>query len=94
MSESEVYEILKIHEIPNMPETLKSGDVFAEDGSVHCTRTDEFVRELRACAPTWIRQHFQHRVVQRLALPLHMVRSSRELVQAIFNVLVGTCVSL
>lgn len=95
-SEAKIYEDLyglNLDRLKSLlPTVLVSGDVRLSDKkSLQCTRTQEFADpKYQWFRPTaWLREHIRHRVVQELALPLHMVRNSKELLQAIRNALEG-----
>ncbi|KAI0809056.1 hypothetical protein BC629DRAFT_1732418 [Irpex lacteus] len=73
-----------------LPTVLVSGDVrLSNKKSLQRTQTQKFADpKYQWFRPTaWLREHIRHRVVQELALPLHMVRNSKELLQAICNAL-------
>ncbi|KAI0693651.1 hypothetical protein BC835DRAFT_1352886 [Cytidiella melzeri] len=88
MSEAAVYAVLQKKFVPFLPSVLVSGDVCLSTGHVQCTLTQDYAEGYAWSRPTaWLRRHVRHRVVQHLALPLRMVRNSKELVRAIRNVL-------
>ncbi|KAI0693661.1 hypothetical protein BC835DRAFT_1352953 [Cytidiella melzeri] len=88
MSEAAVYAVLQKNFVPFLPSVLVSGDVCLSTGHVQCTLTQDYAEGYAWSRPTaWLRRHVRHRVVQHLALPLRMVRNSKELVRAIRNVL-------
>ncbi|KAI0693649.1 hypothetical protein BC835DRAFT_1352879 [Cytidiella melzeri] len=88
MSEAAVYAVLEKNFVPFLPSVLVSGDVCLSTGHVQCTLTQDYAEGYAWSRPTaWLRRHVRHRVVQHLALPLRMVRNSKELVRAIRNVL-------
>ena len=92
LSEADVYRILRGHkEIRSfLPVVLASGDVFIKDSQPQCTKTQDYVEGSQwGHQTTWIRKHIRHRVVQKLALPLRMVQTDKELLEAIRNVLIG-----
>ena len=93
LSEAEVYRILRQYKeiLPFLPIILASGDALLSDGQPQCTKTQDHVGGFQwVHQTTWIRKHIRHRVIQRLALPLRMVRTDKELLEAIRNVLIGT----
>ena len=91
LSEAEVYDILTELNAPHLPVTQKSGDVKDSNGEVQSTLTDEWATRKTPWSrrTVWIRRHLHHRLVQELALPLHMVETSLQLAKAILNVLIG-----
>ncbi len=89
LSEREAYEQLKGHGVPHLPTVIAAADVMDLTGNYQRTLTQDFAGH------SWCRPHdslrllVHHRVVQELALPLSMVRNSKQLVKAIRNALVG-----
>ncbi len=89
LSESEAYERLEGHGVPHLPTVIAAADVMDPTGIYQRTLTQDFA------AHAWCRPHdslrllVHHRVIQELALPLSMVRNSKQLVKAIRDALVG-----
>lgn len=90
-SETDIYNTLKEKEVPHLPTVIASGDVVDSDGSVQRTVTHQYAGDMHDWYhPTaWICEHFHHRVVQEIALPLAMVQESKQLIRAIRNTLIG-----
>lgn len=98
LPEPEAYKILKKLGVPHLPVVYKAEDVTYKKGGLQMTRQDEFLMfgyERNRIPSVQRLSHFVHfRIVQKLAMPLHLVRSSRQLVQAVRNVLVDGFVKL
>lgn len=90
ISEAEIYEHLAQHaELRKyLPIIISCGDVAGTDGTLQ-TKTQDIKDCPWVPRPEWLRRHVLHRIVQELAIPLNMVRSSKELLIAIRNVLIG-----
>ncbi|KAI0089876.1 hypothetical protein BDY19DRAFT_992828 [Irpex rosettiformis] len=90
LSEAEVYAILRENKelLPLLPVVLACGDALLSDGQVQCTKTQDCVEGTQWVHHTaWLRKLIRHRVIQELAFPLHMVRNSKQLLEAIRNIL-------
>ncbi|KAI0341720.1 hypothetical protein BDW22DRAFT_1358563 [Trametopsis cervina] len=89
LSEAQAYERLKDHVFQFLPYVVISGDVSFPGGKRQCTKTQLYTaRAYEWSRPgAWPRNHIHHRIVQQLALPLHLVRNSRQLTRAIRNTL-------
>ncbi|KAI0338490.1 hypothetical protein BDW22DRAFT_1459714, partial [Trametopsis cervina] len=63
-------------------------DVLNSSGKKQATATQDSLDKTDAVRPiAWLRRHYHHRIVQKLAYPLYMMRSSKELVQAIRDII-------
>ncbi len=89
LSESEAYEHLKGHDVPHLPTIIAAADVMDLTGNPQRTVTQDFADHSWCLPHDSFRLLVHHRVMQELALPLSMVRNSKQLVQAIRNALVG-----
>ncbi|KAI0089849.1 hypothetical protein BDY19DRAFT_88432, partial [Irpex rosettiformis] len=90
LSEAEVYAILRQNKelLPLLPVVLACGDALLSDGQVQCTKTQDCVEGTQWAHHTaWLRRLIRHRVVQKLAFPLHTVQNSKQLLEAICNIL-------
>ncbi|TCD68321.1 hypothetical protein EIP91_011180 [Steccherinum ochraceum] len=87
--EAEVYRALEDVEVPHLPRIRMAGDV---RGGHQVTSTNRWQRleGIWDCGP--IRGYRHHRIVQDLAYPLSAVRSSRQLAQALRNVVI--CIAI
>ena len=89
LSEEQVYaNLIDTLELPHMPEVIMSGDVRPRVGKMQSTLTQDYVGKKYSwpLPTTWIRRHVHSRIVQKLALPIILVRRSKQLTQAIRNV--------
>ncbi|PSR76425.1 hypothetical protein PHLCEN_2v8460 [Hermanssonia centrifuga] len=89
LSEKEAYEILGEHKIPYVPTVLIAEDVLSSTGEPQQTVTQDYSEIPFGSRCAHLRPHIHHRIVQELALPLVMMRRSKQLVQAIRNTLVA-----
>ncbi|KAI0337289.1 hypothetical protein BDW22DRAFT_1383880 [Trametopsis cervina] len=88
LSEADVYDLLEKIKIRARPHVYIAGDVLNKAGEAQTTVTQDSTKGTDALRPiTWLRRHQHYRVVQKLAHPLFMVQDSRQLVQAIRDVL-------
>lgn len=92
VSEAQIYEILRKHKSlePYLPVIFAAGDVYGADpGAALHTKTQDMKDCQWVPGPEWFRRYVRHRVVQKLAIPLHMLRNSKQLLQTIRNILTG-----
>ncbi|KAI0337295.1 hypothetical protein BDW22DRAFT_1364281 [Trametopsis cervina] len=88
LSEADVYDLLERINIRARPHVYIAGDVLNKAGEAQATVTQDSTEGTDALRPiTWLRRHQHYRVVQKLAHPLFMVENSKQLVQAIRDVL-------
>ncbi|THG96898.1 hypothetical protein EW026_g5017 [Hermanssonia centrifuga] len=89
LSEKEAYETLAEHKVPYVPTFLIAEDVRSSTGEPQRTMTQDYSDIPFGSRCAHLRPHIHHRIVQELALPLVMMRRSKQLVQAIRNTLVA-----
>lgn len=90
LSEADVYDLLEKIKIRARPHVYIAGDVLDSSGEAQATVTQDNTEGTDALRPiAWLRHHQHYRVVQKLAHPLFMVEDSKQLVQAICDVLEG-----
>ncbi|GJE94212.1 hypothetical protein PsYK624_103800 [Phanerochaete sordida] len=89
-SEAEIYQILIKHGVPNIPDVPYAEDVFDKRGDPQKSFVDSFSRREKTWKPkhhSRLRSHVHNRIVLPVAYPLWCARTSKELVQAIFDAL-------
>lgn len=90
LSESSAYAKLAEQHVPHLPTVLASSDLYNSDGSVQCTLTQDAANDpkLSQGRPlAWIILYHHSRTAQELADPLQLMRNSKQLAQAVRDVL-------
>ncbi|KAI0337099.1 hypothetical protein BDW22DRAFT_1364499, partial [Trametopsis cervina] len=88
LSEAAVYDLLEDISVKHLPWVFIAGDVLNSSGKKQATATQDSLDKTDAVRPiAWLRRHYHHRIVQKLAYPLYMLRTSKELVQAIRDII-------
>ncbi|KAH8099779.1 hypothetical protein BXZ70DRAFT_1065293 [Cristinia sonorae] len=88
--EGDVYASLEQACVPHLPRTRVAGDV-PDDGAFQTTMAQEWGKRDGICVCEPMREYRHHRIVQDLAFSLTTVRNSRQLVEAMSNVI--ECIS-
>ncbi|KAI0809057.1 hypothetical protein BC629DRAFT_1085286 [Irpex lacteus] len=91
LSEANVYDSLRrlgSHQLSSLlPVVIACGDVRLSDGTPLCTLTQSLADPYDQWSRHTLQRRIRHRIVQKLALPLCMVRNSKELLRAVLNTL-------
>lgn len=90
LSESSAYAKLTEQHVPHLLTVLASSDLYNPDGSVQCTLTQDAANDpkLSQGRPlAWIILYHHSRTAQELADPLQLMRNSKQLAQAVRDVL-------
>ncbi len=98
LSEANVYDSLRrlgSHQLSaRLPVVIACGDVRLSDGTPLCTLTQSLADPYDQWSRHTLQRRIRHRIVQKLALPLCMVRNSRGLSRAVRNTLEGNYTQL
>ncbi|KAH8099782.1 hypothetical protein BXZ70DRAFT_1025890 [Cristinia sonorae] len=89
--EGEVYAALEHARVPHLPRIRAARDVPDIEEAFQSTITQEWRKRPGICACEPLREYRHHRIVQDLAFQITTVRNSRELVEAMANVV--ECIS-
>ena len=90
-SEFEIYQILRAHDVPNIPHVRYGGNVLDVHGRPQTTNCLTLITRATWCMEDYkLRRLVHHRIVQDIFYPLQSAADEKEFMRAIYNALLGT----